>query len=198
MTDINLHNTTIYFIRHGESEGNIQGLTAHDLPLTERGYEQAHALAQYFEQKGITPAKVITSTLTRAKETGRVIADAFNLEAESMHDLHERNWGVWSKDDWETIAPRLDSMTLDERYTFVPPMGESWQEMEERLLDALEAITQDTQGKTIVVVMHRGNLRALLPVLHGASRAKHEDFSIATGSIARYTPEEGVTFIPIS
>src|SRR3546814_15821807 len=56
------------FIRHGENTGNA-GVPCHDLAtiaLTERGHEQARAVAASWTQ---APALIVTSPYTRTRQT---------------------------------------------------------------------------------------------------------------------------------
>ena len=74
----------ITLLRHGESVGNAesrwQGQA--DFPLTERGQEQAAALAERWKKEDVKFDHVISSPLTRAKQTAEIIASALNLKIE--------------------------------------------------------------------------------------------------------------------
>ena len=64
---------TVYFVRHGSTEGNEQGAYQHvHTPLSELGRRQAACVARRFER--IPVEIVITSDMARAAETGRCIA----------------------------------------------------------------------------------------------------------------------------
>jgi broad specificity phosphatase PhoE len=65
---------TVYFVRHGSTEGNEQGAYQHLLtPLSELGRRQAAFVARRFER--IPVDIVIASDMERAAETGRCIAE---------------------------------------------------------------------------------------------------------------------------
>ncbi|MEK7118321.1 MAG: histidine phosphatase family protein [Patescibacteria group bacterium] len=69
-----------------------------------------------------------------------------------------------------------------------PPNGESWKQMEERIFDALEGITEENDvGENILIVTHRGNLRATLPILARVGRERHEEFSVPLGSLTKFS-----------
>jgi broad specificity phosphatase PhoE len=65
---------TVYFVRHGSTDGNEQGAYQHvHTPLSELGRRQAACVARRFER--IPVDIVITSDMARAVETGRCIAE---------------------------------------------------------------------------------------------------------------------------
>jgi broad specificity phosphatase PhoE len=83
-----------YFLRHGETETNAQGLVAGslDTDLTPRGREQALAAARVFAQRPITG--IYCSPLRRARETAEPIAGALHLPLVVIAEIAERNWGT--------------------------------------------------------------------------------------------------------
>ena len=85
--------SSIYLARHGETawslSGRHTGLT--DLPLTERGAENAAALRQRLS--GLAFAKVFTSPLQRAVQTCDIAG--FGSVAEVDRDLLEWDYGAY-------------------------------------------------------------------------------------------------------
>jgi broad specificity phosphatase PhoE len=88
----------ITLLRHGESVGNAearwQGQA--DFPLTETGRDQACALADRWKKEGLEFDLVISSPLTRARETAEIIARALRLKIEFDPLWLERNNGEFS------------------------------------------------------------------------------------------------------
>jgi broad specificity phosphatase PhoE len=84
---------TIYLARHGETawslSGQHTGLT--DLPLTERGEQNARRLGERLA--GLAFAKVFTSPLQRAAHTCELAG--FGAAAETDHELVEWNYGKY-------------------------------------------------------------------------------------------------------
>ena len=69
---------TVYFVRHGSTEGNEQGAYQHrHTPLSELGRRQAACVARRFER--IPVDIVIASDMARAAQTGRCIAERNTL-----------------------------------------------------------------------------------------------------------------------
>src|SRR5512143_889149 len=86
---------TFVFLRHGESVGNAearwQGQS--DYMLTEKGRQQAGALAKRWKSEGVRFDLIISSPLVRAKETADIIAAAVDANVELDPILLERHIG---------------------------------------------------------------------------------------------------------
>lgn len=87
--------TRIILWRHGQTTYNaqkrVQGQV--DVPLNETGITQAQNAAQLIVK--YNPTHIITSDLSRAKETGRTLAKLTDLEIITDERLRERNFGLW-------------------------------------------------------------------------------------------------------
>ena len=180
----------IYFVRHGQSDGNTLGkhcLVRQDTPLTLLGKEQARAVGKYFKELGSPVSAIYSSLRDRTNATAAAITKATGVDATSSDRLVERDWGKYKGYTWVTLSDQLSQMSFDERFTFTPPEGESWEMMEDRLFGILTlAVEAAEPGDQLVVVTHHGCLRALLPLLDGQEREKHEDYSVEVGTITKY------------
>ena len=89
----------LVLIRHGESEADL--LDVHegraDFELTERGHEQAIAMAKYVAEN-YRLTRIYSSTLKRAAQTAKRLSDETGLAIEFDPDLMEFNNGLlaWS------------------------------------------------------------------------------------------------------
>ena len=72
----------LYFVRHGESEWNTVGRIcgATDIPLTDRGREMAKETAARIIEEGIKIDKIISSPLSRAYETAKIIGEVLGVD----------------------------------------------------------------------------------------------------------------------
>jgi len=105
----------MYLARHGETEwnaiGRLQGHT--DIPLNARGRAQARDLAHAVKHVGI--ASVITSDLSRAAQTGAIVAEVLRLPAPRIvPELRERAFGVF------------EGLTRDECMARYPDAWRAW------------------------------------------------------------------------
>ena len=94
----------LYFIRHGESLGNLKRLFTGqwDVPLTELGQQQARAATQNAQNLQIEC--IVSSPLIRARQTAEIIAAAIGYPKDKIlySDLFmERNYGDWQQQSYE-------------------------------------------------------------------------------------------------
>ncbi|RJQ37149.1 hypothetical protein C4552_01420 [Candidatus Parcubacteria bacterium] len=157
-----------YFVRHGETDWNaerrVQGHS--DVPLNDRGREQARQAAIALKESGATIDAVITSDLQRARETGEIIArELGGVEVISDTAFRERNWGDFEGANYDDIRARL----MPERDPHEIPGGEALNEFEERVAQAFERHRNHHMHRNIVIVSHGGAIRALLARLKNIS-----------------------------
>lgn len=181
----------LIFIRHGETQVNVQGKThqtADPSGLTIAGKKQTIAVIP--ELQKYAPQIIFSSPENRCLESAKIIANKLKLPIKIINNLRERNWGDWEGKTWNEIKQILDQKNLDDRYTFIPPHGESWQQMEQRLSRALDEIL-NYNYKTVVVVTHGGALRGLIPVLKNSPKEESfkYDFTNAEVTIFDYDPK---------
>jgi broad specificity phosphatase PhoE len=160
--------TTIFLARHGESDWNVEKrFQGHsDRPLTERGREQAHALADLIGAEKIDA--VYTSPLSRARETAEIVAARAGLEAVSLPELREVDTGSWSglsRADVEARFPEGFARWRSGGSGWED--GESYEEMAERVIGALRKIAEDHPDGRVLVISHGGPIRAIHAAAEG-------------------------------
>jgi broad specificity phosphatase PhoE len=160
--------TTIFLARHGESDWNVarrfQGHS--DRPLTERGREQAHALADLVASEEIEA--VYTSPLSRARETAEIVAARVGLEPVALPELREVDTGSWSglsRADVETRFP--EGFTRWRSGGSGWEDGETYEEMAERVIGALRTIAEDHADGRVLIISHGGPIRAIHAAAEG-------------------------------
>jgi probable phosphoglycerate mutase len=125
----------VYLARHGETEWSITkqhtGLT--DLPLTDRGEQNARQLGQRLQ--GLSFAQVITSPLQRASRTCELAG--FGAVAEVDADLVEWNYGEYEGQTTAAIQRQRPGWEL---FRDGCPGGESADEMANRVNRVIERV----------------------------------------------------------
>jgi len=183
----------LILIRHGQTEINKENKTHQtDDPesLNDTGVEQITKTAEQI--KKFTPVKVYTSKETRAIQSGEVISKILEIPLESIDGMQERNWGDLSGKPWVEIQKILEPMSLEERYTYIPPSGESWQEFETRLIKTVSDLIFKHPNETIVIVSHGGAIRALMPYLLGAEKEESFKHNPDNASITVFNHENTI------
>jgi alpha-ribazole phosphatase/probable phosphoglycerate mutase len=160
--------TTIFLARHGESDWNVEKrFQGHrDRPLTERGREQAHALADLVGAEKI--GAVYTSPLSRARETAEIVAARVGLKVVALPELREVDTGSWSGLSRADVEARFPEGFAHWRSGGSAwENGESYDEMAERVIGALRKIAEDHPDGRVLVVSHGGPIRAIHAAAEG-------------------------------
>ena len=154
--------TTILIARHGQSDWNQekrwQGHA--DRPLTERGREQAQALADRVAH--IELDAVYSSDLQRARDTAAVVAESQGFKLRQLPELREVDVGSWSgltRAEAEERFPEGFTRWRDGHPGWKD--GETYEAMTDRVLRAVDEIAADHEGGRVLVVSHGGPIRAI-------------------------------------
>jgi len=151
--------TTFYFVRHGESEGNAAGVFTgqSDSPLTARGRQQAATVADELEK--VKFDRIVSSDLSRTRDTAEVIAKRLGIPVEIIPELREIDVGDRTGKSFDE-ARGLPNWNDDGFVSW--PGGESLDQVLARTLGTIDRLTRESPGKTILVVGHGGVNRILL------------------------------------
>ncbi len=146
----------LYVVRHGETvwnkEKKVQGIT--DIPLSKKGIKDALELQRLVDKLNIDV--VISSPLSRARETAKILVD-FKYPINTDDRIKERDWGlnegakideVDTIDCWDVI--------LNTSLNNIEPI----QDFMYRVSDFLEDIKVRYKDKNVLVVTHSAVVRA--------------------------------------
>lgn len=155
---------TVYFVRHGESEGNVKRVHGHPLhPLTELGHQQAQRIAQ---RVGTLPVQaLLASSMVRAKETADAISVRLNIPVE-VFDVFVEAEGPSKFFDTprDTEESLVAQKAIQENYhdaSFQYDDEETFTMLRERALQALALIAARPE-EHICVVTHGFFLRIII------------------------------------
>lgn len=153
----------IFLARHGETpynaERRFQG--QNDVPLNDRGIEQAHELARAASEH--TFAALWASPIRRARQTAAIVAEAIGLEPRFDARFAEADVGEWQDRlfaDVEREHPE-EWAAWQAGGSFAFPGGESLEHHQARVIDALVDVTHSGVLPALVVC-HRGSIRVAL------------------------------------
>lgn len=178
-----MNEVTITFLRHGESQSNIDQaertskgqveiIGGHNLetPLTRKGQEQAKEVGYYFAKEGVKFSAVYASTAIRAHETALLCLQAMNNQTEIRLDAGLLEWG---RGDWEGKPRDIYEDALNAsgqtKWGFVPggeKKGESQEMVSQRMQDWAKRIVQEysqnEENQHILAVTHGGAMKFFL------------------------------------
>ena len=142
-----------WFLRHGETDWNAQGISQGnvDIPLNPTGVAQARAAAQKLKGRGI--ATIVASPLSRAKVTAEYVGEALGLPVAVDHDLREVGFGV------QEGQPMSNWFTDWIGGVFTPEGAETFAALRARAVAAANRAT--AQPPAVLLVAHGALFRSL-------------------------------------
>jgi broad specificity phosphatase PhoE len=177
-------------VRHGESEANAAGVFAGqtDSPLTPKGREQAKVVARALHPVHFD--RIVTSPLSRTKDTAAVIAAGRGIPVEAFDDLKEIDVGIAAGKPFDELRG-LPGATGDDGWRQWPG-GESLDQVLTRSLRVIDRLVAESPGKTICIVGHGGVTRivvsSFMGVLPKLIRVPATNTNI---TIVSHDPEQG-------
>jgi len=195
----------IILSRHGNtfSPGDkiIRAGRGEDLPLVEKGVEQAQTLAQAFSRSKLKPSAIYAGPLLRTKEFARIIAEELSLSFTPVTDnrLNELSYGKWAG---LTDTEILETFGADELDAWnkhsIWPASDVWQEKEAEIIEEVLGFTAELSGRhtddeTILLISSNGRLRYFLKLVENEfeTRARDGNFKMKTGSVSKILSEQG-------
>ncbi|MGI9032134.1 MAG: phosphoglycerate mutase [Acidimicrobiales bacterium] len=166
--------TLVLFVRHGHTPttGKLLPGRAKGLHLSDDGRAQAQAVADRLAGLKSLDA-IYASPLERARETAAPIAAARGLRVAIERGLLEVDVGDWTGRELKAVA-KLAEWKVVQRYPsgFRFPGGESFVEMQARMVTTVAKLRAAHPGQTVVAVSHADPIKAAV----GHALGNHLDF----------------------
>ena len=156
--------TLVLMVRHGRTPttGQVLPGRAKGLHLGDEGVAQAERAAQRIAALGRGKVKAVyASPMERTRETAAPIAAALGHKVKVERGLLEADFGGWTgrklgdlykKPEWEQVQKYPSGFRF--------PDGESFPEMQQRMVGALNKLVAAHPGQTIVAVSHADPIKA--------------------------------------
>ncbi|MDX2246592.1 MAG: histidine phosphatase family protein [Bacteroidia bacterium] len=172
---------TLYFVRHGETDYNRQGIvqgSGIDSSLNEIGLLQAGAFFQHYRETAFDA--VFASTLIRTHQTLSFWKD-YGYDIRVHPGLNEFNWGVHEgkkpspeqNRSFRQILQKWAEGDFAERV----PEGESPIEAWDRAVPLFDLLREEYMGKTLLLCSHGRQLRVILSNLLGEGMIHMEKYN---------------------
>lgn len=197
----------LLFIRHGEPQWSIEGISQVDPGLTALGHSQAQLVAEYLSNQDKPLTKIVMSPAQRAVETAAPLAAATGLEPVIVEDLVEIRMPDWSTTPEHEVQAQFRAAQERHPYDWWAgmPGGEPFGDFHKRIAAGITDVVGDRGARAldgddrhlwtfdgepdqrIAVVAHAGtNTAALGTLLHIEPTPWEWDrFALGHASISR-------------
>jgi probable phosphoglycerate mutase len=154
--------TLLLLVRHGQTPTTGATLPgrAPGLHLAEAGTGQAEAVAARIG-KLTNVAAVYASPLERTRETAAPIGAAVGVRVKADKGLLECDFGEWTGAKLSDLRRRTEWKTVQQYPSgFRFPGGESFAEMQHRMVSTLDRLAAAHRGRAVVAVSHADPIKA--------------------------------------
>jgi len=167
----------LWVVRHGQSAGNVARDAADeaaldrivlsgrdvDVPLSDLGRRQAHALGERFSREKHRPDVVLCSPYLRAIETARMFKQAGGCDPDEPicmdERLREKEFGILDGLTTRGVASvfpdQAEFRRILGKFYHRPPGGESWCDVIFRLRALMDTISLHYAGQNVMIFAHQ-------------------------------------------
>ncbi len=154
----------LFIVRHGNTFGPNDVVrrvgSDTDIPLVEKGLEQATAVGTWLKENGYTPALVVRGPLLRHQQMATGLAEAcgYTADIQEIHNLREINYGPDENQPEAAVLERLGSATLTawDQDAIVPP---NWEVDIPAIQQGWQQVANAAQTPCTVAVTSNGTAR---------------------------------------
>ena len=179
----------LILIRHGNtfdpSDEPVWVGARTDMPLVEKGLDQARAVGEALKRKGVTPDALIAGPLQRTRRSAEIIADLLGLAPSTIRidrRLTEIDYGAWEgKPTAALIASGYDAEMAAWNKNSIFPASAGWSPSEAQIIADVGALLSEAEEGTTVLVTSNGILRFFARAALNAR--EFPDRKVATGHL---------------
>jgi len=155
----------IYLLRHGETAnaGQVCFNGHFDVGLSERGKDQFRQISLAF--KDLPIRAIYSSDLKRTETCASIIAEPHGLKPVACPEIRELSFGEWEGLSVQEVNEKYPDQ-LENRLknieTFSVQGGETFSQLNDRVIPKFEEIVAAHRGDTLAIVAHGGVNRIIL------------------------------------
>jgi len=178
---------TLLLVLHGQTTSNTTGFYMgwSEEDLNEVGYLQAQRLSSRLASLPID--SIYSSPLRRTYSTATILAEPRHLGVNVLNDLIEIKLGGWEglhKDEIKRRYPELWQQSRIDPSGITMPGGESFPQVTERAVRALEMIAAANEGKQAVIVTHEVVIKVLIAYALGVTNSIYRRIAVDNASLS--------------
>ena len=174
-------------MRHGRTPttGKVLPGRAPGLHLSAEGVAQAEAAGERIAALGRPPVAVYASPLERTMETARPIARRLGLRVRTDRGLLECDVGAWTGMSLRVLRRRREWRAVQSfPAAFRFPDGESFAEMQARIIATVDRLARQHPGESFVAVSHADPIRAAVAATAGVPLDLFQRLVVSTCSVS--------------
>ena len=157
--------TRLYLARHGETtlSSEFRYVGHMDVDITENGVVQMHKLRDRLKNECLNA--LYSSDLIRTKKGAEIIASCHDIKPIACEEFREINLGIWEGLTREEIIEKYPDEyrgRLDDLAHAGVKEGESFKDLQKRVMKKLTSVLNELKGKNILLVAHGGVNRVIL------------------------------------
>ncbi len=183
--------TTLILVRHGATSHTADkrfsgGLASANPGLTDEGRAQVREVAEWLAPLGEAVEAVVTSPVRRTRESAEILAERLDLDLVEEPGFAEMEFGAWDGLTFAEVRDRFPEQVegwlgaLD----VAAGGGESFLEVQARVLAGLERVIERYAGKTVLVVSHVTPIKTLVAHAVDAPLSAVYRMELSTASVS--------------
>jgi probable phosphoglycerate mutase len=178
---------SVIFLRHGQAKNNIERILTGrtpNIPLTEKGIEQAEKTAKFLEQMNI--AAIYSSPIERAKHTAEIVARHNSLDVTIDDRLIELDMGKFTGvpyDDIFTSHGNVFMKFYNGELEIAHNGVETFAEVKKRILSIVDHVVEKHPDQNVVLVTHMDPIKAMLSTVVDLTPTNLFELIIANASL---------------
>lgn len=178
---------SVIFLRHGQAKNNIERILTGrtpNIPLTEKGIEQAEKTAKFLEQMNISA--IYSSPIERAKHTAEIVAKHNSLDVITDDRLIELDMGKFTGVPYDEIFTSHGNVFMkfyNGELEIAHNGVETFTEVKKRVLSIVDHVIEKHPDQNVVLVTHMDPIKAMLATVVDLSPTNLFELIIANASL---------------
>ena len=183
--------TTLVLVRHGATSHTADkrfsgGLASSNPGLTEEGRSQVREVADWLAPLAEAVDVVVTSPVRRTRESAEIVAERLGLAVVEEPGFAEMEFGVWDGLTFAEVSERWPDELAGwiASVDVAPDGGESFGQVQERVLAGLQRVLTSYAGRTVIVVSHVTPIKTLVSHAVDAPLSSVFRMELSTASVS--------------
>jgi len=178
---------SVIFLRHGQAKNNIERILTGrtpNIPLTEKGIEQAEKTAKLLKQMNISA--IYSSPIERAKHTAEIVAKHNSLDVITDDRLIELDMGKFTGVPYDEIFTSHGNVFMkfyNGELEIAHNGVETFTEVKKRVLSIVDHVVEKHPNQNVVLVTHMDPIKAMLATVVDLSPTNLFELIIANASL---------------